>query len=411
MTVQAQLIPAGYVVPLEPPVDLEHAFLGPSAGSIWTNCTPAMWAAKGYKDEGSDAAREGSCAHDLSEIMIKEKLGMITKQKYQFELIRIQQSQYYNAEMHEFCKGYMEFVLSYWSKALAMHASPVILIEEKFKLTRWIPQGFGKTDVTIVAGEWLFVLDFKYGQGVKVEAKGNVQTRLYALGALDAMRHKYPLKYVEMAIYQPRMKNIGRDQITAYELWEYAENFIRPQAEKAWLGMGEYKAGSHCKFCKAKPRCRTFAQYALTPAGRAEFEDPNNLSDEELSQIALMVPMLQSYSKDLTEYMLGKAVRENKQWPHMKLVEGRSVRVITNEAEAVRRLQEAGYRDVVNTKIKGLGDLEAIVGDMELEKLLAGILIKPAGKPTLVSDTDDRARFAPMQALDFFKDTILQVQR
>lgn len=404
MTVQLMPIPAGYVVPLEP-IEPEHAFLGPSAGSIWTNCTPAMWAARGYPNETSDAAEEGSCAHDLAELMIKERLGFITKQKFQVELLRVKQIKYYNAEMEEFCRGYMEFVLRYWSMALAMCPNPVILVEEKFSLRRWIPQGFGKTDVTIIAGEWLFVLDFKYGAGVRVEAKGNVQTRLYALGALDAMRERFPLKHVKMAIYQPRMKNFGDDYISAYELWEWAETFIRPRAELAFTGQGTYKAGSHCKFCKAKVRCRTFAEYALTPAGRVEFEDPNKLSDEQLVELAITAPMLQSYVKDLTEYMRRKAMN-GKKWPGMKLVEGRSNRKITDERAAIFLLNLHGYKDVTNTSIKGFGDLEAMVGDAKLEEILGKVISKPQGYPTLVPETDGRPDYAPVNALDFFKDQI-----
>lgn len=397
-----------YIQQAPAPVELEHAFLGPSAASIWLNCGPAMRAGQGMLDTAGDAAKEGTLAHDISEIMIKERLGMITKQKAQFMLVPLEQSQYYNAEMKEHCKGYMEFVLRYWSIALTLCKNPVILVESKFSLRRWIPDGFGKTDVTIVAGEWLFVLDFKYGQGVHVEAKGNFQTRLYALGALDAMRDKHPLKHIEMHIYQPRLKNFGKDYISAYDLWEWAETFVRPRAERAYIGMGDYTPGPHCKFCKARIRCRAASEYARTPAGAAHFEDPNRLTDAELVEIAKTLPLLQSYAKQLTEYMQRKALSGHK-WPDMKLVAGRSNRKITNEAMAVWLLQRHGYQNVTTTSIKGFGELEAMVGDLRLEEILAPVISKPPGYPTLVPANDPRPEYAPVQAIDFFKDTIKQL--
>lgn len=390
-------------------VELDHADLGPSAASRWLPCTPSMRASKGYPDESTDAAKEGTLAHDISEIMIKDRLGMITKQKAAFMLMPLQQNPMYNAEMQEFCKAYMEYVLRYWSIALTLCPKPVILIESKFSLRRWIPESFGKTDVTILAGEWLFVLDFKYGQGVLVEIKGNKQTRLYAMGALDAFKDQYPIKHVEMHIFQPRMKNIGKDYISAYDLWDWAETYVKPRAEKAWQGLGDYVAGPHCNFCKAKPRCRTASEYARTPAGHAHFEDPNTLTDRELVEIALTLPLLMSYAKGVGEYMQRKALA-GKKWPDMKLVEGRSNRKITNEQLAIWLLESHGYKDVTKTSIKGFGELEAMIGDLRLEEILGSVIEKPKGYPTLVAATDARPEYVAMNALDFFKDNLKLTQ-
>ena len=146
-------------VPAEP----EHSPFGPSAASIWLNCTPAIAASRGYPNEDTFASAEGSLAHDIAEVMIKERLGMITKQKAAYDLLPLHANPMYNAEMREHCTKYMEYVMRYWSIALTLCPNPVIMVETKFSLRRWIRDGFGKSDVTIIAGEWLFVLDFKYG--------------------------------------------------------------------------------------------------------------------------------------------------------------------------------------------------------------------------------------------------------
>lgn len=393
-------------IPLAPaPIELDHAFLGPSASKQWLACTPSMVASKGYPNEGTDASREGTLAHDIAEIMLRERLGFITKQKAAYDLMPLHANPMYNAEMQEHCKAYMEYVMRYWSIALTLCPKPIILIESKFSLRRWIREGFGKTDVTIIAGEWLFVLDFKYGKGVHVEVKGNTQTRLYALGALDALKEQFPLKHVEMHIFQPRMKNIGRDYISAYALWQWAEDYVRPQAEKAWYGLGDYVAGPHCKFCKALPRCRTASEFARNPINRADFADPNTMSDDELVQIAQKMPMLLSYGRDLTDYMQRKALM-GKKWPDMKLVEGRSNRKITDEQAAIWMLEMAGYQNVKRTTIKGFGELEAMIGDLRLQELLGAVIDKPKGYPTLVPAGDPRQEYVPVNAIDFFKEQL-----
>ena len=39
------------------------------------------------------------------------------------------------------------------------------------------------------------------------------------------------------------------------ELYNWAENTLKPIAELAYEGKGEFKAGDHCQFCKIKATC------------------------------------------------------------------------------------------------------------------------------------------------------------
>jgi hypothetical protein len=172
----------------------------------------------------------------------------------------------------------------------------------------------------------------------------------------------------------------------------WAEGYVKPRAQKAFVGLGDYEAGSHCKFCRAKPRCRAASEFARTPAGSKEFADPNTLTDEEVVEIAKSNPLLVSYSKDVVEYMLKRALG-GKQWPGFKIVEGRSVRQILDEQKAIIALIQAGYKEVYDIKIKTLGSLEALVGASHLTEILGPLLSKPSGKPTLVSESDSRGSY------------------
>ena len=75
-----------------------------------------------------------------------------------------------------------------------------------------------------------------------------------------------------------------------------------------------------------------------------------------------------------------------------KLVEGRSVRVINDTEAAIERLKALGFstEDITNIKLKGIGDLERLVGKKLLAATLDGLIVKPKGLPTLAPETDKR---------------------
>ena len=59
------------------------------------------------------------------------------------------------------------------------------------------------------------------------------------------------------------------------------------------------------------------------------------------------------------------------------------------------------------TKLKGLGDLEKLVGKAKFEPLLGSLIVKPQGAPTLVPLTDKRPEFSSAEQArqDFASDT------
>ena len=86
--------------------------------------------------------------------------------------------------------------------------------------------------------------------------------------------------------------------------------------------MGEYKAGSHCQFCKVKATCRKRAKYNLELA-RYDFEMPESLEDDEIEVVLAKADELVSWANDIKKYALQQAV-SGKVWKDWKLVEGRS---------------------------------------------------------------------------------------
>lgn len=121
------------------------------------------------------------------------------------------------------------------------------------------------------------VINLKYGMGVEVR-----QLMLYGLGALAAFDALYDIREVSLSIFQPRRANVETWTIPVNELIAWGEDTVKPIAEIAAKGEGEYRAGSWCQFCRLAPICRARAEANLALA-RHEFAPPAELTIAEVA--------------------------------------------------------------------------------------------------------------------------------
>lgn len=135
-------------------------------------------------------------------------------------------------------------------------ADPVVLIEQRLDYSKYVTDGFGTGDCVIIADGTLNIVDYKHGKGVEVSALDNPQMKLYALGALELFDSIYDIENITMTIYQPRIANISTCSVPMGELIDWAENVLKPTAELAFNGKGEFRCGDWCRFCKAIAQCR-----------------------------------------------------------------------------------------------------------------------------------------------------------
>lgn len=135
-------------------------------------------------------------------------------------------------------------------------ADPVVLIEQRLDYSKYVTDGFGTGDCLIIADGTLNIVDYKHGKGVKVSALDNPQMKLYALGALEIFDSIYDIENITMTIYQPQIANISTCLIPRGELIDWAEKVLKPTAELAFNGKGEFRCGDWCRFCKARAQCR-----------------------------------------------------------------------------------------------------------------------------------------------------------
>lgn len=351
---------------------MSHALLSPSASKRWISCPPSARLTEFLAETESSYAAEGTLAHSIAEKKLNHRLGRATSPPVCED-----------AEMDEYTSDYAAFVLEQ-TEGLK---DPTVYVEQRVDCSRYVPECFGTCDALIVSEGVLHIIDLKSGRGVKVDAEENDQLQIYSLGALQMFDCLYPIDIVRMSIYQPRLGNVQTWETTVKELTEWAETVLMPAAKLAWDGKGNFCAGDHCRFCKAKAECRARAEANMALAVY-DFTDPALLQICEVADILGKVDELVSWASDIKDYALTKALSGTK-FDGWKVVAGRSNRKYTDEQAAAKTVSDAGY-DPYEHKLLGITAMTSLLGRKKFDELLGGLTCKPEGKPVLVPTSDKR---------------------
>ena len=369
-----------------------HAKLSASGSEKWMTCTPSMFAEAPFEDAGSEFAREGTFAHAVFEQELLHFLGKpidpLPKELMHFD----------STELREHVEQAVDYARARIAAAYERCKDPVILVEQRLDFSIWVPEGFGTGDLVIITDDLVEVLDLKYGKGIYVDAATNSQLRLYCLGAYNELSHLYDIKRVRMTVLQPRLNNYGSEELPISDLLAWAEKKVVPKANLAWLGLGEFVAGEHCNlgFCKARFTCPARAEQALAVAQQefslAEVPVPSSLSQERIAALLPKADMVIDWFNDLKAYALEQATKHNNIVPGFKLVEGRSNRKYSSQDDVAAKLQASGIPESImyERSLLGITAMEQAIGKKKFTELLGDLIVKPAGKPTLVPVEDKR---------------------
>lgn len=295
-------------------------------------------------------------------------------------------------------ENYVKVVMEDYLTAQVQFSDTQLFVEAPLKLGAFIPEGFGSSDAVIIYNQTLQVYDLKYGKGVRVSAKDNPQMRCYALGALCGPAELMDISTVIMTIVQPRLQHVSSEALTADQLYLWGVNVLKPAAEKAWEGKGEPVPGEHCHFCKAAAQCPALRQMAEETA--ATGRKPELMSPEELSDCLTKLPVIKDWVSALEEHTLAKAL-DGETIPGWKVVAGRSIRRISDPDVAEDVLIKAGFEadDYLKpAELKGISDLEKLMGKKSFATLLGPYVVKPQGKPTLAPIDDPRPEYSQAEA-------------
>lgn len=384
-----------------------HALLSASGASRWINCTPSPRLEEGFANESSSFAEEGTLAHEFAELNLKRDLSLISEAQYLNLTSYLKElNTFYSTDMEDFVQVHVDYVLEQFAEAKRKTTDAILLIEQKVDITHLIEEGFGTCDVIIIADGTLEVIDLKYGLGVRVSAEDNSQLKLYGSGALEAYDLMYDIHTVKLTITQPRMDSISSWEISAEDLRQWGEEVVKPKAQIAYAGEGEQVTGDWCKFCKASPRCKAQADKALELA-KLDFAEPMLLTDAQLIEVYAQSPQISKWLSAVTDYIFKEAM-DGKKWEGYKLVDGQNRRGWTDETYAMQRLSDHAFakEEYTTTKLKGIGDIEKLVGKKEFPALLGDVVAFKKTSPSLVPENDKRPALGLDQAKADFADDL-----
>jgi len=347
----------------------EHAKFSPSAAKRWINC-PASIALSEMCPPSvpSASAAEGTRAHAVAEKFLKGELDGAWPPPSGVPVA-----------MYTGAKLYRDTVSQLGGKTL---------IEERLDIKEDL---FGTADCGVVSDD-LSVVDYKYGQGLEVEAKENYQLMIYAWGL--HLKTDITPEFYDLIIVQPRIENnqVKRWLITHEKLEEFMNTVFAAREEALTKGVNAtIQTGDHCRWCPAIGIC---------PAKKAEIEhlfesdnvdidarslpmlpSPYKLTPEELANRIANVHYLYTYLNQLKKFALAE-ISAGGEVPGYSIKQSLGNRKFTDEAQVVREfypsVKENLYkpREVISPaqleKIIGKGKLDAFttreLGEWKLEK-------------------------------------------
>lgn len=386
-----------------------HAILSPSAAYRWLTCTPSARFEEQIPEVDSIYSREGTLAHELAALILSSRAGIYKGSQARFnqELsdIEKQVKEFYAAQnkpnafndMLDHAEDYADYVRSF----VPMVGRSEMFIERRVDMSSYAPLCYGTVDNGVLTPNVLYVTDYKYGAGKRVTAVWNKQMMLYALGLL-LVAHKlgYDPDTVVMSIFQPRVSETASTwEIDTADLLEWAETELAQQAVLAIGGQGDFVAGSHCDFCKAKTSCKAYYDHFEE---LKDIYDKRQMTAKDVQKVLAFGSTVAAWVKKVTDEQRTK-MQNGARVKGFKLVAGRNVRKFKNEDDVVDIMLGKGFEfeDMYKAELRGITDLEGLLGKKQFNQLFADVITIVEGNPAIVPEEDDRQAIDASGADDY----------
>jgi len=255
-----------------------------------------------------------------------------------------------------------------------------LAIETRVGFGKFLPGAFGSCDVLGRIGNTAYVIDWKFGDGVIVDAEQNEQLMYYAAAAMRTPEVAWVFDgavAIECVIIQPpviRQWTTTPARIKAFEkdLKRAVKISAQPDAK--------LNPGDHCRFCPAKPTCP-----AMTGAvDRALKVKLDAVDDEMLGKYAANAVLLQGWIDSLNELVQTK-IEKGYKIPGWKMVAKRGTRKWADPKAAPDALKALGINPIK----------QELVSPAQAEKLLKknlpdGLTVSVSSGDTLAPESDPR---------------------
>lgn len=378
-----------------------HSVLSPSGAHRWLACTPSALLEKQFPDTTSEAAQEGTLAHELAELKLRHYFFTTEfgKRKFNAAVKKLKENELWQDEMDGYTEEYLDYIKR---MALSYTAPPYAAIEKRVDLSAYIPHleeedpASGTVDCSLIGGKVLHAIDFKYGKSPdgRVSAENNPQLSLYALGAYEAYKILYQIDRVKLTIVQPRLPDgISEWETSVEELLSFGE-YVKKRASMAIKGEGDFHPDEKtCRYCRARGRCRARAEKNVHLAFAPDFGKPPALLDNaDLGHYLTQGTDIAKWLGDLQDAALSECLA-GREVPGWKAVEGRGSREWTDMDEAFDKLTRTGIAPeemLWERKPLTLAQVEKLVGKKDFQECVGEYVVKKPGKPALVTESDNR---------------------
>ena len=249
-----------------------------------------------------------------------------------------------------------------------------------------LPGVFGSSDIVGRLNGRAVILDWKFGDGVMVEAKENMQLMFYAAAAMRTASCQWAfdgVTEVECVIIQPPY--IRTWTTTVERIRKFERQLVRAVAASA-LPNAPLNLGDHCRWCTAKPVC----PLKSGQLDRARLAAMKAIDVDKLTEYLAAADAVEDFIKAcraLAHDMLEKGVPV----PGYKLVAKRATRHWVDPTTAKARLLELGLTetDVTKTELLSVAQSEKVLKKHKIE-LPADMVVAVSSGSTMTVETDPR---------------------
>lgn len=355
---------------------LHSSIVGGSTASRVINCPASVnLSAKMPKRPSSKFADRGTLLHDAISLILdgKETSKSVIGMRYQDEVLT---EELYDEKI-----------------AVALAALDSIdpdktmdyMVETNVNFGDLLPGVFGSADLLGRMGNRAIVLDWKFGDGVAVEAEENYQGMFYAAAAIRTPECDWIFNgasEIEIIIVQP--PSVKRWVTTFERIKEFERGLVRAVAN-AKYPTAELKAGSHCRWCSAKPICPLMTG-AVDRAVKVQLEA---LPVEKISKYLQDAELLEQWIADLRS-LAQNMIEKNVPVPGYKVVAKRAIRQWADPKKAATVLLESlPENEVYETSVISPAKAEKALKKVN-ETLPDDLVVAVSSGSTLARESDSR---------------------
>ena len=361
-----------------------HAKLSPSSAVRWMTCPGSVALCEGLTDAGSSFAAEGTAAHYMAEkILAGTPTDILVGMRADNGVVMA-------ADMLQDVLKYTNYV-----QDVVASTGGTLLIEERLSIGELTGEAdaYGTSDVVILAGSELIIVDLKFGMGEAVMADNNPQLQIYALAALNEYSLAHDFQTVRMVIHQPRLNSVSEWVQSVDDLLLFGESVkvaaAATQDPQATLN----PTTKGCRWCKAKATCP-----ALLAEVTDTFEavDPDDVATDDLSMAMSKVDLIEGWCKAVRAEV-ERRLLDGRSVDGFKLVQGRrGSRAWTNAEEAEALLKAMNVKRDLMYEQKFISPTTAdklakdgSIGPRQWPRVLE-LITQSDGKPSVAPVTDKR---------------------